>query len=1097
MSPPPTGATGASRPSTPAGLGLGGGGTNPTFTQRSVSSSSSTSLKGVAPCFHTTRPQFISSHIDRCEACRLKYARKAEQTTIPYSPLAARRPSVAPQNRSQSRQSVGGGSASMRPSSRASVVSAASRLQDTGRAAPATHHRSSSAGTPLADARANTKKAIARAAESALADDGPPPPALPSPPPRGDAPMAAASYGEGMPVSPTETVASRSRSRHTRNVGKSAAGAASGSSTSGAHGARRGQTQPLSAGDSPLSYIKAAQRPATALPSYADGFGFDLGAGVGDDDPGSEAVDLTNALMGTLVDRTRDYDKMRNEYEARISRLQGDIRRLRRLSARAPLELEGAAAGAAEPTNIFDPNSASAKQLALERTIEFDRAALDKFEEFRRAYEDCEPSLRSNRAQFAGERPLSPPPARKWGNAAAATPMHSILDNSEHDARLASFSAAEVRRAGEDLMSTPVRRKPQRALRGTSTRRPTRSRMARPLFSGESELSDDGPDDSDLDDDDDGEHGTLRNCLMSASNFGTFLVQYVTRQCLDFNMLCDENKSLMVRLDELEKRTAQLDKVNRRLEDARDEQVVQAYDMSAQREVLSDKVDAAERNARRLANENDKLKHDLATSNERGQALDDQVTKLNGSLAKARQRYEQEISGLRRSSTSLQQEKVQLTKKNDELRVELKGKLQRAGLKANVDEYLASRRSDGAAAGSGAAAAGAADKQHAGSEADGVAAESEIKRLQETVQFWRKKTDRISRKLRSEKAAIKEASRLLRTQQEETYRYQQMFGPLPLDEGLPETMESLGDYVLGMAGSARRGSALTVRTDASAADSDAPSSHDTDTGSKHSGDASDASAASVAGEIKGIPRMGSRSSLSSVDSVPAAVDEEADDQDIRRYEMRMKNRRTLMATPRNRRNNGQRAATTAAARRTRGSALTIDVGAGSPLGGESLGEILGTSGQWGDSLSARRRSGGGSRGLPTGLPANAQASLAAELGALDSGADIPPSSPLPSRSLAAGSPLFKPRSRSIRGVPSPFGEDTGVFGIGFGASVNLAEQFAAAAKRPSVSLDRPQTADASTSTDPLPTFAVAQVAAALPVSSEASVQAAILPLSAD
>ncbi|KAJ2710045.1 hypothetical protein H4S00_006474, partial [Coemansia sp. D1744] len=278
------------RPQTPSGLGLGS--TNVKATMRSVSSSSSVSAKGEAPCFHTNRPQFISSHIDRCEACRLKYARQAEQTTIPYVPTSARRTSGVNQPRSLSRQSVntgnrpsssasvGGAAASsmgattgqnnsntQRPSSRASVASvasvasAASRLQDAGGRPlrTTTHVRSSSAGAPLLDARANTRRAIARAAEEAMAESG----SLPSPPPRGD-PIHAAGSSSDTPASPTETVASRSRSRAGRgakaNVRDLMSGAARG---------RRGSTQSVNSmrrtdSASPTRRIRSNQRPSTA-----------------------------------------------------------------------------------------------------------------------------------------------------------------------------------------------------------------------------------------------------------------------------------------------------------------------------------------------------------------------------------------------------------------------------------------------------------------------------------------------------------------------------------------------------------------------------------------------------------------------------------------------------------------------------------------------------------------------------------------------------------------------------------------------------------------------------------------------------------------
>ncbi|KAJ2083268.1 hypothetical protein H4R24_000915 [Coemansia sp. RSA 988] len=994
------------RPATPSGLGLGSSITKPT--KRSISSSSTSSLKGVAPCFHTTRPQFISGHIDRCEACRLKYARQAEQLTIPYTQLALRRPSGVQQQQQQQQQqrpqsqqsqqsprtrkrpnssmgattghsSSGTGNASQRPSSRASVASAASRLQETGREARTTHHRSSSTGTPMADSRANTKRAIARAAEEALCGDRTYASGFPVPPKRGDASVTSLGSDDGIAMSPTEAAAARVRNKAARNGGKPTAHALPSAQQAGY--------------ESPISYVKAAKRSTTARTGYSDNSG------------GERTVDFADALMDTLIDRTRDYDKMKDEYETRIARLQSEMRRQRRVSAQLPTEGESG-----QSETLFDPNTASARQKAAERALEFDKAALDKFDEFRRAYEDCEPSLRSSRAQFAGERPLSPPAVRGWGaagNSAAAT-MRTGRDGGEtHDARVAALNAAEVRRAGTELMSTPVVRRTQRAQRAPSTlqsSRVGRARMGRSLFQDVGgELSDSAGGTSDGDSESEDEHSNVRNCLVSASRFGTFLVQYVTRQSLDHSLISEENVRLQQRADELERRTGQLERQTRRLEETRDEQVAQAYDMSVQREQLCDKLDAAERNARRVANENDRLRQELAAAGERNQGLDEQISRGNATLAKTRQRYEHEISGLRRNGNVLQQEKQQALRNNEELRAELKGKLQRAGLKSNVDEYLAGRRTDATNSGSSSTPRDAANSGAAGAETEGAAADGEIRRLQETVQFWRKKTDRANRKLRTERNSNREASRMLRLQQEETARYQQAFGPLGTDEDGTGALESLGDYLPTQLGGSRRDSVLT---EASAGQAGVGSVVDSD---ELLSDASDASkrlsAASDGGEDVAVRRVGSQSSLSSTGSA-------GDAQDIRRYEQRMRSRRAFATPQHSGRAGASRAVTTGGARRTAARTLTVDVGgAGESLGGgESLGEILGASSQWGDAASTRSR------------------------------------------------------TRSFRGGSSPFGESPGAFAIGFDASVSLAEQFAATARSNAVN-SRPQTVDASTATD--------------------------------
>ncbi|KAJ2880042.1 hypothetical protein H4R27_004958, partial [Coemansia aciculifera] len=1148
----------ASRPGTPASLGVAGSSTNTQPTVRSVSGSSSVSAKaGVAPCFHTTRPQFITSHIERCEACRLKYARQAEAATIPYTQLSMRRSGAAPPPRSASRQSVGstagtgaannstpstpsssgsGGNrptssasviglvsssnaaigstsnvtAAPRPSSRASAMSTAART----RSATRHHNRSSSAASSLVDAKSATRRAVAQTAEEALllAEGSAPPGLFALPPPvRNDYSLSAISSSDSAPGSPTDSIAARTRAPASIAAAAAAAGSVGArpiarSSTkpnaplprdASFNEARRASSHSIHAhsrrtgNESPVSYMRSSRKSggAMSLASFSNGT----------DNDGEQAVDLTSALMGSLVDRTRDFDKMKEEYEAKIARLQDDILRMRRQNVRPPTEPEFHLSTAPMAVgNIFsDPEGSAARLKSLAHTIELDKAALDKFDEFRKSYEDCEPSLRSNRAQFSGERPLSPPPARGWGSGGGSgsvtnTPMR-LADSSsiDHEARLASLNAAEVRRAGEDLMSTPVRRKTQRTIRATSTRRPTKSRMNRPMFTGiDSEMSDDAVDHDDDFDDDDDDHRDLRNCLMSASKFGTFLVQYVTRQCLDYNSLCDENKMLLVRHDELEKRTAHLEKLNKRLEESRDDQAAQTYDISAQREMLVDKVEAADRTNRRLGNEIDKLKNDLVASNERGVGLDDQVNKLNASLAKGRQRYEQEIANLRRSSNALQQDKSALTKKNDELRVELKGKLQRAGLKANVDEYLAERKRESAAA----AAVSLATELPAskGDQQDNAVADHEIKRLQETVQFWRKKTDRMNRKLRAEKVATIEAQRSLRAQQEETYRYQQAFGPLP-DDIACDTMETLGDFMpssLLMDGLQRPESLAAPggKPIDSGAESDAlsaGSSDDPDDISQQQlllqtqiGDDSDSASDSNGATLQSVaksPRVGSQSGGESSNG------EDADARDIRRYEQRLRNRRANMATTRSRRPSFAKSNSVAGSgRRNKSSALSIDVG----VAGESLGDILGADTQWGEPVSAR---GAGSlRGVPT--------SLAAELGALDAGALLlAPSSP--KRLLGNASPTWRPRTRSSRGLPSPFGDTSGGFGISYGESVSLAEQLAAAAPAvPRVPIvERPKMVDVSTSTDLLPAHrdAVVDAVTSSTASAVVAVQAAL------
>ncbi|KAJ2738059.1 hypothetical protein GGI20_006334, partial [Coemansia sp. BCRC 34301] len=216
--------------------------------------------------------------------------------------------------------------------------------------------------------------------------------------------------------------------------------------------------------------------------------------------------------------------------------------------------------------------------------------------------------------------------------------------------------------------------------------------------------------------------------------------------------------------------------------------------------------------------------------------------------------------------------------------------------------------------------------------------------------------------------------------------------------------------------------------------------------------------------------------------------EDADARDIRRYEQRLRNRRAnMVSTPRSRRSSFTKPSSLAAGssgRRNKSSALLIDVDAAA---GESLGDILGTGTLWGDQVSVQGT--GSLRGAPP-------PSLAAELGSLEASATLFTAT-LPKRSLSSASPTWRPRTRSSRGLPSPFGDSSGGFGISYGESVSLAEQLAAvgtpAMPRVSAAVERPHMVDVGTSTDspPVLTDAETTTAALEAFSTHASVQASL------
>ncbi|KAJ2782141.1 hypothetical protein GGI15_003004 [Coemansia interrupta] len=932
------------------------------------------------------------------------------------------------------------------------------------------HSRSSSAGSPLVDDRTNARRAAAKASEKALGDN--PTVAMAVPPARGDGSLSTISSSDSISMSPTVSVAMRNRARTARNSSKQHFASNEGSGNSShPRESRRGSSHSIhshrrAGNESPTRSIKNVQRMNSQVPPLPM------------HENGEKLVYLDEKVLLEAMNATKlgDEAALTEQKDTTISRLQEENRQLRRLMSHQESELS-ASPKSPGMTNIFDTSSTAAKQHALDSMLRLDKAAIDAYEEFHKAYDDFEPSLRSNRVQFEGERPLSPPPGRQWAST-AVTPMRGSIDIGDHDSRFSNLAnTVDVRRAGVDLMSTPLRSaKPHRVLGATSTRRPPRSRITRPAATpivGDSDMSDDDIDSDGIDNEDDHQH--LRNRLMDASRFGMFLVQYISRHVYEYNSLNDELKAVMVQKDELEKRNAQLDKRCRRAEESQAELSGLHYNLMGEVGVLRDQLGAANLNLKRMAAENDRLKHDLTSENERAAVLSDKVKVISEEQVKVRQRHEQDIVTMRHNTSTLQQEKGELAKQNDELRVRLQGKLKRAGFKANVDEYLAEQRQEAAEASAKPAADTAADREpkqaSAGGQMDNAKVTDQIRRHTQRLQ---RQLDKSKRQLKQALKQRDEAESMLASQQEINHRYQQEYGSLhddilfgageTLGEFMPATM-SRSDNPLRL----RSGSVVTADIEVGSVVSDAIT--DGALSEEHSDAASVVSDAvepyGSSGE-RALSRVGSRSSLSSNDM---AVPEYDDAEDIARQERRQGHIRRhlkMMSTPRNRR--VARSKTTSAmssTRKTKNDLLSIDIG---QAVGESMDGIVGINGQWDDSMSARSKT--SMRGQLSSRPTGVAGSLAAELGgSMDDGASV--------RSVDTSSPTgARQRTRSSRGsrvMPSPFADafasDSG-FGMSYDASVSLAGHLASAtpsikSRAATIAFDRPEMADASTSTDGL------------------------------
>ncbi|KAK9716985.1 hypothetical protein K7432_006509 [Basidiobolus ranarum] len=103
------------------------------------------------------------------------------------------------------------------------------------------------------------------------------------------------------------------------------------------------------------------------------------------------------------------------------------------------------------------------------------------------------------------------------------------------------------------------------------------------------------------------------------------------------------------------------------------------WNLELQNQELQTQVDELEQVVQKLTGDQGKLQESLLIARESIDQLNDKEEKLNQTLEKAKTRHEQEIMSVRKLIGSLQREKAELNKKNEELKSELSGRTQRAG----------------------------------------------------------------------------------------------------------------------------------------------------------------------------------------------------------------------------------------------------------------------------------------------------------------------------------------------------------------------------------------------------------------------------------
>ncbi|ORX92470.1 hypothetical protein K493DRAFT_43335 [Basidiobolus meristosporus CBS 931.73] len=103
------------------------------------------------------------------------------------------------------------------------------------------------------------------------------------------------------------------------------------------------------------------------------------------------------------------------------------------------------------------------------------------------------------------------------------------------------------------------------------------------------------------------------------------------------------------------------------------------WNLELQNQELQTQVDELEQVVQKVTSDQGRLQESLLVARETIDQLNLKEEKLNQTLERTKTRHEQEIIGIRKMIGNLQREKAELSKKNEELKLELSGRTQRAG----------------------------------------------------------------------------------------------------------------------------------------------------------------------------------------------------------------------------------------------------------------------------------------------------------------------------------------------------------------------------------------------------------------------------------
>ncbi|KAJ1915687.1 hypothetical protein H4219_004185 [Mycoemilia scoparia] len=724
-------------------------------------STTASSPQTALPCLQTSKPEFISSHIQRCQACQLKYARKAEEAAS-HTPYVPRSPSRQQQRLSRP-LSAEGLRTSMKGTTPQRGMSPSPYKSNRRLSASGSTGFSRAIGFGSASGR-TTPRSVTQISASGLTKHRTTPsgssPSLPPLPPLSSTPGSAErddgdneSFGgaaslpstadaklletplhrishskgksdvTGLDVNDAKTI-DMGRSKSNPSGGGGGGGVGKDGSRDNKHQHRRQRTN-TSSSSTGLGIDVSTKSPNRQRKSSQPKFTKNKHRAY--DSPDGDEIDASlSEIMGYTNDPLPDsvQQALLNTIASLQSQLRskdGEIHRLRKhVASRTPASPLSRTAGKSprvektigdkdveKPSDNASPeNDDLLRPLSPETNRRTKRMleALERFDLFKKEVEENKLYFRTFQENSLSPKLSSrvlPPmqtPSRRRTNAVADTLDSRIRGSNGGD----PFAKPEENRRvtlGDGDLHWSSGRNSSIGFSGDHSDifgHPNHQSLVTPrhpsALSGRL-LDMAGNDDHDTELEDEDEWNTIMSHFMWTINSGGMLLSQARNLQVKLSEKEEEADKIRKEMDERCKRQEVEIKRLKRTNELNEQMSTDLYNLHGERQNLEQKLEEQMSAVAKYQNESNRLQKQLAQAQSQVEQLENKESELAGEVEKVKARYEHDTANFRRNISQLQREKADMENNGAKLRNELKGKLQRAGFKADIDEYLSGSRS--------------------------------------------------------------------------------------------------------------------------------------------------------------------------------------------------------------------------------------------------------------------------------------------------------------------------------------------------------------------------------------------------------------------